>query len=89
MGQSVPFAELGSGQTSRRIEFSPTRGPCIPECPPCAADFDQDGGVTGADIGAFFAEFEQGLPCSDVDGDGGVTGADIGAFFQVFEAGGC
>lgn len=89
VGQSVAFAELGSGQTSRRIEFSPTRGPCRPECPPCAADFDQDGGVTGSDIGAFFAVFELGLPCGDVDGDGGVTGGDIGAFFQVYEAGGC
>lgn len=89
IGQSVPFADLGSGHTSRRIVFTPTQGPCIPVCPPCAADFDQDGGVTGADIGAFFAEFEQGLSCADIDADGGVTGADIGAFFQAFEAGGC
>lgn len=58
-------------------------------CPACPADFDQDGGVTGADISAFFMEFEQGNPCADTDGDGGVTGGDIAAFFIVFEAGGC
>lgn len=58
-------------------------------CPVCAADYDQNGGVDGADIGAFFADFEQGLPCADVDLNGGVDGADIGGFFVLFEAGGC
>jgi hypothetical protein len=58
-------------------------------CAACAADYDQDGGVTGADIAAFFADFESGAPCADVDLDGGVTGADIGYFFFVFEQGGC
>jgi hypothetical protein len=58
-------------------------------CAPCAADYDQDGGVTGADLAAFFADFEAGAICADVDQDGGVTGGDIGAFFFVFEAGGC
>jgi len=58
-------------------------------CPACPADFDQDGGVTGSDISAFFAEYEQGAPCADTDLDGGVTGADIAAFFMAYEAGGC
>jgi hypothetical protein len=58
-------------------------------CPACPADYDQDGGVTGSDIGAFFVDFEQGEACADVDLDGGVTGADIGAFFLAYEAGGC
>lgn len=58
-------------------------------CAACAADYDQNGGVDGGDIGAFISDFEQGLTCADVDQDGGVTGADIGAFFVVFEAGGC
>lgn len=58
-------------------------------CPSCPADFDQDGGVTGADIAAFFAEYEQGAPCADADQDGGVTGGDIAAFFVAYEAGGC
>lgn len=58
-------------------------------CGDCPADYDQDGGVTGADIGAFFADFEQGLPCADVDQNGGIDGGDIGYFFFVFEQGGC
>jgi hypothetical protein len=60
-----------------------------PVCPACPADFDQDGGVTGADVEAFFAAFEAGDPCGDTDQDGGVTGADVEAFFAAFEAGGC
>lgn len=58
-------------------------------CAPCPADYDQDGGVTGGDLAAFFADFEQGLTCADVDQDGGITGGDIAAFFAAFEAGGC
>ncbi len=58
-------------------------------CPVCPADFDQDGGVTGADISAFFEQYEQGAPCADTDQDGGVSSSDIAAFFVVFEAGGC
>lgn len=53
----------------------------------CVADYDLDGGVTAADIGAFFADFEQGLADADVDGSGGIDGTDIGVFFQHFEAG--
>jgi glucose/arabinose dehydrogenase len=62
---------------------------CEPSCPACPADFDQDGGVTGADVESFFSAFEAGEPCGDTDGDGGVTGADVEAFFAAFEAGGC
>lgn len=46
-----------------------------------------DGGVTAGDIGAFFTDFEQGLPGADVDLDGGVTGGDIATFFEHYEAG--
>jgi len=62
--------------------------PCD-QCPACAADYDQNGGVDGGDLGAFFVDFEQGLPCADVDLNGGVDGGDLGAFFVLFEAGGC
>lgn len=61
----------------------------LSSCAPCAADYDEDGGVTGADLAAFFADFEAGAACADVDEDGGVTGGDIGAFFAAYEAGGC
>lgn len=55
----------------------------------CAADFNQDGGVDGADVDAFFATWEEGSVAADVNEDGGIDGADVGAFFEVWEAGGC
>ena len=61
---------------------------CTP-CPACAADYDNNGGVDGGDLAAFFADFEGGETCADVDQNGGVDGGDLGYFFQVFEAGGC
>jgi subtilisin-like proprotein convertase family protein len=93
-GASNAFAGwIGSPSASGRYTLNLT-GVCFgegggPSCPGCAADYDQDGGITGADIAAFFADFEAGAQCADVDQDGGVTGADIGAFFVVYEAGGC
>lgn len=52
---------------------------------PCVADIDNDGGVTPADVGAFFDLFERGE--IDLDEDGGVTPADVEVFFTRFEAG--
>lgn len=60
-----------------------------PQCPPCAADFNNDGGVGGDDLAAFFAAYEAGELCGDVNGDGGVGGDDLAYFFSVYEAGGC
>lgn len=58
-------------------------------CPECAADFDQNGGVDGADLAAFFMEYESGAVCADVDQNGGVDGADLATFFMTYESGGC
>lgn len=58
-------------------------------CPACPADYDQNGGVDGGDLAAFFTDFESGNTCADVDQNGGVDGGDLGAFFAAFEAGGC
>ena len=58
-------------------------------CPVCAADFNQDGGVDGSDIEAFFIAWEAGDTCGDVNLDGGTDGSDIEAFFVTWEAGGC
>ncbi|MBX3382081.1 MAG: matrixin family metalloprotease [Phycisphaeraceae bacterium] len=62
---------------------------CRPDCSPCAADYNQDGGVDGADVDAFFSDWEQGLPCADVNEDGGIDGSDVDFFFNVWENGGC
>lgn len=74
--------------TSREVLVTGNSPDCA-ACPACTADFDSDGGVTGADLAAFIASFEAGAACADVDRDGGLTGADVGAFFAAFEAGGC
>ncbi|MBS0195258.1 MAG: hypothetical protein JSR77_00710 [Planctomycetes bacterium] len=58
-------------------------------CPACAADYNQDGGVDGADVAAFFADWENSTGCADVSQDGGVDGADVDFFYQRWEAGGC
>ncbi len=56
---------------------------------PCAADFNQDGGVDGADVGAFFAAWSQARVSADVNIDGGIDGADVESFFGVWSSGGC
>ncbi|MBS0195259.1 MAG: hypothetical protein JSR77_00715 [Planctomycetes bacterium] len=58
-------------------------------CPVCPADFDQDGGVNGSDLQAFFAAWAAATPCSDVNSDGGIDGEDVQFFFSLWEAGGC
>jgi hypothetical protein len=63
--------------------------PTGPVCPPCAADYNQDGGVDGGDISAFFPDWEASATCADVNQDGGIDGGDIEAFFAVWENGGC
>jgi len=68
--------------------LTPTSYTCS-ACPVCPADYNQDGGVTGDDISAFFADFEAGSGCADTNVDGGITGDDIATFFIAFEAGGC
>ena len=58
-------------------------------CPSCAADYDDNGGIDGADLAAFFGDYEAGETCADVDQNGGIDGADLATFFSVYEAGGC
>ncbi len=56
---------------------------------PCPADYNQDGGIDGADVDAFYADWEAGDLNADVNQDGGVDGADVDYFFEKWEAGGC
>jgi glucose/arabinose dehydrogenase len=61
------------------------------ECqpPPCFADFNQDGGVDGSDVEAFFVVWATGSDLADTNLDGGVDGADVETFFTQWQAGGC
>ena len=56
---------------------------------PCFADFNQDGGIDGADVDAFFDAWENGESGADVNEDGGIDGTDVSAFFDAWESGGC
>jgi hypothetical protein len=55
----------------------------------CYADYNQDGGVDGSDIEAFFADWSNGDAAADVNQDGGVDGGDIEGFFIQWQNGGC
>lgn len=60
-----------------------------PGCGACSADYNQDGGVDGADVEAFFIGWEAAESCSDVNQDGGIDGGDVETFFIAWENGGC
>jgi hypothetical protein len=53
----------------------------------CIGDHNQDGGVDGADVEAFFIDWQDGLVEADVNQDGGVDGSDIQTFFVAWQAG--
>lgn len=72
---TAPVVDLGA------IEFTP---PLL-----CPADFNQDGGVDGQDVEAFFLVWQEGESRADVNHDGGVDGADVETFYIAWEAGGC
>lgn len=57
--------------------------------PRCIADFNEDGGVDGADVEAFFEAWENGGTAADVNDDGGVDGSDVEYFFERWSDGGC
>ncbi len=50
-------------------------------------DFNQDGGIDGADVEAFYAEWESGGERGDINLDGGIDGADVEFFFSRWEQG--
>ena len=56
---------------------------------PCVGDFNQDGGVDGSDVEAFFEAWSIALPSSDVNSDGGVDGSDVEEFFTKWSASEC
>ncbi len=59
----------------------------VPSDGGCPADFNQDGGVDGADVEAFYIVWEAGDEAADFNEDGGVDGGDVEAFFVRWEAG--
>lgn len=55
----------------------------------CAADFNDDGGITGLDVESFMESWVNGQVESDVNDDGGIDGSDVDSFFTVWMNGGC
>ncbi|MEY3232549.1 MAG: hypothetical protein RL689_2638 [Planctomycetota bacterium] len=56
---------------------------------PCIGDFNQDGGIDGGDVEAFFTAWAAGTGSADVNQDGGVDGSDVETFFSAWENGSC
>jgi hypothetical protein len=82
------WSDDGAGNTdikAQNINMDGTFGPAAG----CFADFNNDGGIDGGDIEAFFTSWEAGSASADVNQDGGVDGGDIETFFSAWEAGGC
>lgn len=74
------FDRVPGGSYRIDFEYGMPSGPCL-------ADIDQNGGIDGGDLGAFFILFEAGDPAADLDLNGGVDGGDLAVFFEHFEAG--
>jgi len=80
-------APLDTGRINSFELLSTTLTPACTGCAPCPADYNQDGGVDGNDVNAFYEDWEAGRPCADVNQDGGVDGADVEEFFLAWEQG--
>ena len=89
----VEFAATNlADHLSLRIEDSAGQPLCA-ACPwpsvGCGADYTGDGAIDGDDVIAFFADWDNAVPCADVDVSGSVDGDDVISFFAWWDAGGC
>jgi len=63
-------------------------GGCSWQADGCFSDYDNNGGIDGDDVIAFFADWDAAGACADVDASGGVDGDDVILFFGAWDAGG-
>jgi subtilisin-like proprotein convertase family protein len=54
----------------------------------CFADYNNDDGIDGDDVIAFFADWDNANICADVDDSDGVDGDDVILFFASWDLGG-
>jgi len=54
----------------------------------CYPDYDNNGGIDGDDVIAFFSDWDAASTCADVDGSGGTDGDDVISFFGAWDASG-
>jgi hypothetical protein len=61
---------------------------CAWQSDDCVADYNNDGGIDGDDVIAFFIDWDNSNPCADVDASGSVDGDDVIVFFGQWDANG-
>ena len=88
IGQHDAGGPMTGGDFSVSGGFWVGAGTGTPGCP-CAADYNQDGGVDGTDVSVFFDDWSAAIGCADTDQSGGIDGADVDYFFSVWSAAGC
>ncbi len=79
--------------TAKFVQYVPgttnCSGPsCAWQADGCYSDYNNDGGIDGDDVIAFFGDWDGSVPCADMDGSGGVDGDDVISFFGAWDAGG-
>jgi hypothetical protein len=74
------WSEAGSGGLAANVVFTPSTTSC-------PADYNNDTGVDGDDVIAFFADWDAGIITADLTGDGGVDGDDVIYFFERWDSG--
>ncbi|MFZ4575117.1 MAG: GC-type dockerin domain-anchored protein [Phycisphaerales bacterium] len=84
---SVYNFNIARGELSVPCIMTPETITIAVEAPPCLADYNQDRGVDGDDVIAFFADWNLSLPAADINGDGGTDGDDTIDFFALWDAG--
>ncbi len=90
-GAANPVAGWSGAPTASNAYTINLTGVCyVSACgwtPPCFADYDGDGFITGDDATLYVIDFEGGNLCADVDGDGFLTGDDYTLWVTQFENG--
>jgi hypothetical protein len=83
----VNFANIPGNQF---IQVGPCgTGPtCAWQADGCYADYNNDGGIDGDDVIAFFGDWDSSNDCADADASAGVDGDDVIAFFAAWDASG-
>ncbi|MFZ4573246.1 MAG: CHRD domain-containing protein [Phycisphaerales bacterium] len=79
---------FAGGEIRGQLYFRPLPVRCPWSTDGCFGDFNNDGGIDGDDVIAFFADWDANRACADVNGDTGVDGDDVIAFFNAWDAGG-
>ncbi|HMN96710.1 MAG TPA: GC-type dockerin domain-anchored protein [Phycisphaerales bacterium] len=86
-GSAPPAAPHRRGLSARwaaALLTLPLLIPAASSTADCLGDLDNDGVITGGDLGVLLAAFGTGSPAADLDGNGVVDGADLGILLSLF-----